>query len=127
MSLGSGGSGVSQTVVYMTRDAVSRAFRARGWVRSAGGDLYYNGLRTTTHPHLHVQIGNYGMVRVGRNIQLAVSMMAWSDGRQGQGGGGRTYILDGEVNDPNWQQNAPPVNSAVHTEFMWIMDYFTTG
>ena len=47
-------------------------------VRSAGGDLYYNGLRTTTHPHLHVQIGNYGMVRVGRNIQLAVSMMAWT-------------------------------------------------
>jgi hypothetical protein len=118
---------MSETVVYMTRDAVSRAFQARGWVRGAGGDLYFNGLRTSAHPHLHARIGNFGMVRVGRNIQLAVSMLAWSDGMQGQGGGGRTYIRGGEVSDRNWQLNAPPVNTAVHTEFMWIMDYFTTG
>jgi hypothetical protein len=112
----------------MFTDDISAAFRARGWVRGAGGDLYYNGRNSSDHPHLHLRINGRNTVREGRDIRLAVTMLAWSDGMQGAGGGGRTYIRDATVIDPNWRQNQPPVNYvAVAREFGWIMDYFTTG
>jgi hypothetical protein len=112
----------------MFTDDISAAFRARGWVRGSGGDLYYNGRNSTDHPHLHLRINGRGTVRVGRDIRLAVTMLAWSDGMQGRGGGGWTYIRDAQVNDANWRQNQPPVNTvAVINEFLWIMDYFANG
>ena len=115
-------------VQYMMSDDVAAAFRARGWIRGAGGDLYYNGHGSTQHPHLHLRINGRSTVRVGRDIRLAVVMLAWSDGQQGQGGGGWTYIRAGNIVDQNWRRNQPTVDGgAVVEEFAWIMDYFANG
>lgn len=115
-------------VDYIAREDVARAFRDRGWAPGAGGALYYNGNRTTAHPHLHLQINGYNTVRVGGDIRLAITMLSWSDGLQGQGGGGWTYISGGNVRDYNWRRNQPQINSgAVIEEFAWIMDYFANG
>jgi hypothetical protein len=115
-------------ITYMFTDDISKKFRDRGWVRGSGGDLYYNGNSTTEHPHLHLRIRGQRTVRVGGDIRLAVSMLAWSDGQQGRGGGGWTYIRDGEIHDRNWRRNQPSVRSgAVIEEFAWIMDYFANG
>jgi hypothetical protein len=113
---------------HMASDDISRAFQHRGWVRGAGGDLYYNGEgQSTTHPHLHLRIdGRNFPVPEGGDIRGAVTMLAWSDGRQGQGGGGRTYIRDNRVIDSNWHKHQPSV-AVVVDEFGWIMDYFANG
>lgn len=106
---------------------ISDAFRARGWVRGAGGDLYFNGSRTTAHPHLHLQLGG-PRPRVGGDIRLAVGMLAHSGGAQG--GGGTTFIRNqGDWIRPNWSHDCRGLvmNPATREEFAWILGYFVYG
>ena len=114
---------------YMLPTDVSYAFRNRGWKPRAGGDLYFDGLGGTNHPHLHLRLSSQSLVRIDGDIRMAVKMLAWSDGGQGRGGGGITFIRDGDVIRQQWQahmQNAR-MNASMAEEFAYIMDYFTAG
>lgn len=89
---------------FLYSDEIKTRFRRRGWVWSSGS-LYYNGNNTTAHPHLHILIDGQNTVRApdasadaddyrraAGDIRGAVTMIAYSDGMQGQGGGGITYM-----------------------------------
>lgn len=76
-------------------DGVADVYKTRGWVRGAGGDLYFNGNRTADHPHLHLKLNTSVKIALNGDVRGAVTMLAWSDGRQGQGGGGRTIVAGG--------------------------------
>ena len=112
----------------MTGAELQQAFLARGWVRGAGGELYFNGMQTTGHPHLHMRIATLAtgtLPRVGGDIRLGVCMLAYSDG-----GRGRTFISEaGDRVNLRWRQLAQecPMTPAVRDEFAWIIDYFTSG
>jgi hypothetical protein len=108
---------------------VRRAFERLGWVPYSG-DLYFNGAGTTRHPHLHLKTSSQlRLVRVDRDIRLAVTMLAWSDGGQGRGGGGTTFIDGGNVRIHDWEDyiDIMRMSQAMAGEFSWIMDYFTRG
>lgn len=111
---------------HMLLDDIQRAFTARGWKRGAGGHLYFNGLGTATHPHLHLILSGPRPL-VGRDVRLAVGMLAWSFGQQHLGVANPRYIWnDGNAHDRN--AAAPPQgNPAVVAEWQWIMNYFTQG
>lgn len=111
---------------HMLSHQVINVFETRDW-KSSAGSLYFNGKGTTEHPHLHLVIGKT-MPRVNRDVRVAVQMLAWSDGGQGSGGGGRTFIADEQVRD-NWERQLGycRMNADMSRECMWIMDYFTTG
>ena len=79
------------------------------------------------HPHLHMRFNGQGSVRTGRDIRLAITMLAWSDGRQGQGGGGQTYISDGKVTQRDWKSRVGLCNGNMADELAWVMDYFCNG
>ncbi len=114
---------------YMLPSDVRSAFERLGWVPYSG-DLYFNGAGTTTHPHLHLKTSSqFRLVRVDRDIRLAVTMLAWSDGGQGRGGGGTTFIRDGNVRIQDWEDYIDifRMSRAMADEFSWIMDYFTRG
>lgn len=104
------------------------AFIRRGWQSRAGGELYFNGLGTTAHPHLHLQIASLRSgtrPQEGRDIRVSVCMLAYSDGRRG-----KTFIShDGDTVANNWSALAKscPMSAAVRDEFAWIIDYFTSG
>jgi hypothetical protein len=110
----------------MLSHEVINVFETRGW-KSSAGSLYFNGIGTTAHPHLHLVIGRT-MPRVNRDVRIAVQMLAWSDGGQDRGGGGRTFIADEQVRD-NWndQLRYCRTNASMARELLWIMDYFTKG
>lgn len=115
---------------YMLPTQVSEAFEKRGWKRRSGGDLYCDGLGGSEHPHLHLRLNTKAnTVRVGGDIRMAVNMLAWSDGNQGRGGGGKTFIHNGEVMLKVWQPyNASlGMNGGMAEEFAHIMGYFTLG
>lgn len=89
---------------FLYSDDIKDRFVARGWVWSSGS-LYYNGNNTAAHPHLHVLINGRNTVRRANprvhpddylssagDIRGAITMIAYSDGMQGQGGGGTTYM-----------------------------------
>ena len=111
---------------HMLSHQVIGVFETRGW-KSSAGSLYFNGKGTTDHPHLHMVIGRT-MPRIDRDVRIAVQMLAWSDGGQGRGGGGRTFVANEEVRD-NWQNQRKycRMNAEMAAEFEWIMDYFTSG
>lgn len=115
-------------MTLMMPDQIKRAFMDRGWVKGAGGDLYYNGNRTTAHPHLHLRTSSIHAgprPMVGRDIRLAVCMLAFSDGQRG-----RTFISnEGATVTPGWRDVAArcPMSQATAAEFGWIMSYFTEG
>lgn len=104
------------------------AFEDRGWKSRSGGELYFNGLGTTSHPHLHLQIASLRTgtrPREGGDIRLAVTMLAYSDGKHG-----KTFIKGaGETVVSNWSALAKscPMSPSVRDEFAWIIDYFTSG
>ncbi|MCO6381101.1 MAG: hypothetical protein JXQ91_19785 [Vannielia sp.] len=110
---------------------VQDAFLRRGWKSGAGGDLYYNGARTTDHPHLHMRLSNiHGGPRpnVGGDIRMGVTMLAFSGGPGG--GGGTTFISNnGDTVRPGWKAIAGPLamNGSIREEFGWVMDYFVNG
>jgi hypothetical protein len=112
----------------MTPTEIKDAFVARGWVKRAGGDLYYDGHGGAAHPHLHLQTSSIHAgprPQIGGDLRLAVCMLAFSDGR-----GGTTFVSNyGETVAPDWQVRAAqcPMSAPVHAEFSWIMSYFTEG
>ena len=115
---------------YMLPTQLSDAFQKRGWSRRAGGDLYCDGKGGSDHPHLHLRLNTApNIVPVGKDIRLAVNMLAWSDGQQHTGGGGRTFIQNGKVLLTVWQPyNASlGMNGTMAEEFAYIMSYFTQG
>lgn len=103
-------------------------FLDRGWQSRSGGELYFNGFRTTTHPHLHLQIASLRSgtrPRIGGDLRMAVTMLAYSDGRHG-----KTFIRDnGNTVVNNWAAlgQTCPMNNETREEFAWIMDYFAFG
>lgn len=124
---------------------VERVFRNRNWVRGAGGHLYFNGNGGSTHPHLHLILNGVGCVPSGGDARAAVRMLAFSDGAQGQGGGGVTYVgtADATLRKPQARVNfldfpdakvwfwtnhelaiASINNHNVRDEFDWIISYF---
>ena len=111
----------------LTSYDVFDAFRKRGWVKGAGGELYFDGHGKTDHPHLHLRV-KQGMHLPGKDIRMNVAMLAYSDGKQGQGGGGKTYILNGELRIKFWRPDAEKMeNKALYDEFTYIMGYYTEG
>lgn len=113
---------------YMLGTEVTDSFKRRGWY-PASGELFFDGRyeRQTTHPHLHMRVNGQGTVREGRDVRIAVTMLAWSDGRQGRGGGGTTFIRDGEVTRRDWKLFMARCNGNMADELAWVMDYFVNG
>ena len=111
---------------FMTRSEIADAFGARGW-KGQSGEYYFDGNGGKLHPHLHMRFNGQGSVRTGRDIRLAITMLAWSDGRQGQGGGGQTYISDGKVTQRDWKSRVGLCNGNMADELAWVMDYFCNG
>lgn len=115
-------------MTLMMPEEIKQAFVKRGWVKGAGGDLYFNGSKTTAHPHLHLKTSSiHSGLRpmVGRDIRLAVCMLAYSDGQRG-----RTFLSEaGERVSAGWRDVAArcPMSEATAAEFFWIMSYFTEG
>ncbi|SFK23913.1 hypothetical protein SAMN03159338_3646 [Sphingomonas sp. NFR04] len=104
----------TQPMAFLYSDDIKARFRARGWVWSSGS-LYYNGNGTASHPHLHISIDGQRTVRRGSpdrpegDIRAAVTMIAYSDGGQGRGGGGTTYMrLGTPVMGPRPEGAGPP-------------------
>lgn len=110
----------------LSRAQCSDGFVRRGWVRGAGGDLYFDGVGGANHPHLHLRIAGTGGPR---DIRAGVSLLAWSDGNQGRGGGGTTFIHNGSVTITVWQPfiASKNMNGNMGEEFAYIMGYFTLG
>lgn len=101
-------------MAFLYSDDIKARFRARGWVWSSGS-LYFNGNRTASHPHLHISIDGQRTVRRASrdwsegDIRAAVTMIAYSDGGQGRGGGGTTYMrLGTPVTGPRPEGAGPP-------------------
>ena len=103
-------------------------FVQRGWQKRSGGDLYFNGYRTTAHPHLHLQTAS---LRTGTrpredgDIRLGVAMLAYSVGNRG-----KTFIKNGgDTVVGSWAAlgKSCPMNPETRREYDWIMDYFTSG
>jgi hypothetical protein len=113
-------------MTFMTRSDIADAFGARGW-QGRSGEYFFDGRGGTLHPHLHMRFQGQSTVREGRDIRLAITMLAWSDGRQGQGGGGQTYISGGEVTQRDWKAKVGLCNPAMAEELAWVMSYFTMG
>ncbi len=115
----------------MSPHEIQAAFQRRGWVSGAGGDLYFNGARTTTHPHLHLRIANiHAGLRPeqGGDIRIAVTMLAHSGGAAG--GGGTTFISNnGDTVRRPWIPAAAglAMSPGTREELGWIMDYFVNG
>jgi hypothetical protein len=115
---------------YMLPTQISDAFQRRGWARRAGGDLYFDGRGGSDHPHLHLRLDTGSqVVPVGKDIRLAVRMLAWSDGNQGRGGGGRNFIQNGDPVLRVWQTYMVSLGmpASMGEEFAYIMSYFTQG
>ncbi len=100
---------------YKMPTAVRQSFEARRWVVRQS-DYYFDGRGGTAHPHLHMKIEARGTVRDGvadqqlpGDIRGAVKMLAWSDGQQHQGGGGRSLIRVGGM---DFVQANVPFNEA---------------
>ncbi len=92
---------------YKMPTVVRQDFQARGWVVQQG-NYFFDGQGGSAHPHLHMLIEGRGTVQAGvagaggqGDIRAAVKMLAWSDGQQHQGGGGRALI---RVGGPNFVQ-----------------------
>lgn len=118
---------------HMTSGEVQHVLETRNWAVRAGGQLYFDGHGGSEHPHLHLQIasGRTGTLpRIDRDVRIAIVMLAWSDGRQHLGGGGKTFIWnEGNSVAPDWANVASrcDMNQAMKREFQWIMSYFTEG
>jgi hypothetical protein len=110
----------------MSRSDLFDAFRRRGWVKQSA-ELFFDGTRFAEHPHLHMRLARDPRVMRGRDIRLGVGMLAFSDGQQGRGGGGTTFISDGEVTRRDPLLLRGRCNDAMWDELTWIYDYFTTG
>lgn len=82
---------------YNMPTVVRTAFANRGWVAQAS-ELFFDGRGGASHPHLHLRLEGRGTVPVGGDIRAAVKMLAWSDGQQHAGGGGRLCIRVGDNN-----------------------------
>lgn len=114
----------------MFQTDVSDAFEGRGWNRQSGGQLYLDGNGGRLHPHLHLSVVAIPGTSDGRReIRMGVSMLAWSDGRQGSGGGGITYIFQGRPTINAWRADIVNrgMNANMAAEFEWIMSYHTEG
>jgi hypothetical protein len=104
-----------------TADGVADVFKVRGWVRGAGGDLYFNGNRTTDHPHLHLKLNTGIKIALNGDVRGAVNMLAWSDGGQGMGGGGRTFVAGGALKaNADTQIGLCNLNAAMANEVAFI-------
>ena len=115
---------------YMLGTQITDAFVKRGWAKRAGGELYFDGKGGSDHPHLHLRVDTMGnVVPIGKDVRLAVKMLAWSDGGQGRGGGGTSFIQNGEVKIRAWQgYNARlGMSGGMAEEFAFVMSYFTLG
>jgi hypothetical protein len=80
--------------------AVRQSFEARGWVAQQA-NLFFDGNGGSAHPHLHLILESRGTVQTppgASDIRSAVKMLAWSDGQQHNGGGGRLLIRVGGRN-----------------------------
>ncbi len=112
----------------MSPTDIKDGFIARGWVRGAGGDLYYNGQGGAVHPHLHLQtssINSGPRPQIGGDIRMGVCMLAFSNGLRGT-----TFVSnDGDTIVPDWQGVAAGCNMSapVAAEFGWIMSYLAEG
>lgn len=113
-------------MTLMTRSEISDAFVARGWV-ARQGNFFFDGRGGSLHPHLHMMLASPPTVRTGRDIRMAVGMLAWSDGQQHRGGGGQTFIQGGQVTQRDWRMRVGGVNGGMADELAWIMDYFANG
>ena len=80
----------------MDAESVSKVFETRGWIANSG-NLYFNGNGTADHPHLHLMLDRSIKIALNGDVRKCVTMLAWSDGKQGQGGGGRNLVNKGVV------------------------------
>jgi hypothetical protein len=121
---------VEQESPHLYSGEVIKVFETMGWVHGSGGELYFNGRGTTAHPHLHLRIGDvssdyYRVMREKKDVRRAIAMVAWSDGGQGRGGGGVTFIRDGKLLEGvNGKLGRCNLSNAMYREILWILDFF---
>ncbi len=59
----------------------------QGWHAGGAGNYYM----PENHPHIHIMVNGSGVYNANANIYATVTMVAISDGQQGNGGGGTNF------------------------------------
>lgn len=113
---------------HMTSEEVRRIFKLRGW-ESSGADLYFNGNRTTAHPHLHMLLNSKVRPLLERDVRICIGMLAWSAGNGGVNFNSNVSVSDDFVAHGDWatRRTNCNMNAAMQNEVNWIIDYFTAG
>jgi hypothetical protein len=67
--------------------SVSTMLVTMGWTAGAGGSFYL----PANHPHIHITANGAAAYVATASVYAGVTMVAISDGQQGNGGGGTTF------------------------------------